>query len=185
MGEHHVLLKMSLPCSPAPAQGHCRHNNSGSGAAIPETTMLLPSPGAATESGLLLYISELKSAPFSFWKKNLQKQRISTLESALKTGDAHGKLRSACKMKPHGIWKHRTSVFSNWKPNYVFLFSKKKKNCILIARQNKTWILKSTETCFTQLSLFFFFSVSVSQRKIFMSFLFSIYFRERFNVSWC
>lgn len=31
----------------------------------------------------------------------------------------------------------------------------------------------------------FFFSVSVSQRKIFMSFLFSIYFRERFNVSWC
>lgn len=66
----------------------------------------------------------------------------------------------------------------------MYFYFLKRKKCILIARQNKIQIFKSTETCFTQLSLFFF-SVSVSQRKIFMSFLFFIYFRERFNISWC
>lgn len=74
--------------------------------------------------------------------------------------------------------------FSNCKSNDVFLFSKMKKKCMLIARQNKIQFFKSTETCFTQLSLFFF-PVFVSQRKIFMLFLFFIYFRERFNISWC
>lgn len=71
---------MSLPSSPAPAQGCCRHNHSGPDAAIPEATMLPPSPGAATEPRLWLYISDLKSAPFSFWKKNLQKQCIFNTE---------------------------------------------------------------------------------------------------------
>lgn len=55
---------------------------------------------------------------------------------------------------------------------------------MLIARQNKIQFFKSTETCFTQLSLFFF-PVFVSQRKIFMLFLFFMYFRERFSISWC
>lgn len=74
--------------------------------------------------------------------------------------------------------------FSNWKSNDVFLFSKmKKKACWLLDKIKYNF---SNQQKHVSPSCLYFFSLSLFLKEKFLCyFFFFIYFRERFNISWC